>query len=168
MRHHFQNRDKKDTIYIIEEGMLPKCTKCSIQQSNVGPKHMLSKTCLKYSTMKTERENDTRNKSIMAETVFNINGTIIETVNEFKYLGRQITNNDCDWSAINYYLKKARTIWGRLARVLSAEKAEPKTMSIIYKAVNQEVILYGSESWALTKSMERRLQRVFIADAHAT
>jgi hypothetical protein len=119
---------------------------------------MLSETCLKYSTIKIERENDIRNKSIMAETVSNINGTIIETVNEFKYLGRKITNNDCDWPAINYNLRKARTAWGRLARVLSAEKAEPKTMATIYKAVIQAVLLYGSESWALTESMERRLQ----------
>jgi hypothetical protein len=108
--------------------------------------------------MKTERENDTQNKSIMAETVFNINGTTIETVNEFKYLGRQITNNDCDWSLINHNQKKARTAWGRLAIVLLAEKAEPKTTAIIYKTVIQSVLLYGSESWALTESMEHRLQ----------
>ena len=157
MRAHFRNIHNKDYIHILEEGMLPKCLKCGIQQSNIGPKHVSSATCQEYATIKKERENDLQNKLTIASTIFEINGNKIETVSEFKYLGRQVTDNDCDWAAVNYNLKRARMAWGRLAKILSSEKAEPKAMATIYKAVIQAVLLHGSESWAMNWTVERRL-----------
>lgn len=39
-----------------------------------------------------------------------------------------------------------------LARVLLQEGAKPKVMGMFYKAVVQSVLLYGSETWVLTKA----------------
>jgi hypothetical protein len=158
MRAHFRNRHNKDRIVIEEEGMLPKCPNCGIQQLNVGSKHIASATCIKYSMIRNERLSDMKNKIEIAETTFYIQGKEIETVHEFKYLGRMITSSDCDWSAVNYNLKKARAAWGRLAKILSSEKAEAKAMATIYRAVIQAVLLYGAESWAMTNTMVKRLQ----------
>ena len=43
---------------------------------------------------------------------------------------------------MNYNLKRARAAWGRLAKILSLEKAEAKAMATIYRAVFQAVLLY--------------------------
>ena len=52
---------------------------------------------------------------------------------------------------------KARVIWGRLERVLGREGAHPKVSRSFYTAVTQQVLLFGAESWVLTKNMESAL-----------
>ena len=103
--------------------------------------------------MRKDRENDKKNNNIITNTTFSINGLPIECVKEFKYLGRYLSEDDNDWKAINWNIKRARISWGRLARILSTEKATSKSMASIYKAVVQGVLLYSSESWTLTSSM---------------
>jgi hypothetical protein len=48
--------------------------------------------------------------------------------------------------------------WGRLQRLLTKDCADTKSMSSIYKAAVQAVLLYGSETWVLTGAMEKTLQ----------
>jgi hypothetical protein len=119
---------------------------------------MASATCIKYAKMRKDRENDKKNNNIITNTIFSINGLPIECVKEFKYLGRYLSEDDNDWKAINWNIKRARISWGRLARILSTEKATSKSMASIYKAVVQAVLLYGSESWTMTSSMCKKLQ----------
>ena len=76
---------------------------------------------------------------------------------EFRYLGRVLTATDDDWPAVAGNIRKARVIWGRLARVLGREGADPKVSRSFYTAVTQQVLLYGVESWVLTKKMESSL-----------
>jgi hypothetical protein len=158
MRVHFRNMHIDDTIIIAEEGPLPRCTNCGLFQLLVGKKHQETATCIKYSKIKKDRELDLVNKITASNTIFMINNQPIENVTEFKYLGRYITNNDNDWKAVTWNIKRARMAWGRLARILSSEGATPKAMASIYKAVVQAVLLYGSESWAVTVAMGKRLQ----------
>ena len=54
-------------------------------------------------------------------------------------------------------IPKARASWGRLARVLGREGADPKVSRSFYTAVTQQVLLFGAESWVLTKNMESAL-----------
>ena len=51
-------------------------------------------------------------------------------------------------------LQKARATWGRLARILGREGADPKVSRNFYIAVTQQVLLFGAETWFLTKKME--------------
>ena len=76
---------------------------------------------------------------------------------EFKYLGRVLTATDDDWLAVVGNLRKARQSWGRLARVLSREGADPRVLRTFYIAVTQAVLLFGSETWVLTERMENAL-----------
>ena len=81
----------------------------------------------------------------------------MEAVSEFRYLGRLLTATDDDWSAVAGNTQKARVSWGWLARVLGREGAESKVSRIFYTAVTQQVLLFGAETWVLTRKMESAL-----------
>ena len=64
---------------------------------------------------------------------------------------------DDDWPAVAVNIKKARVSWGRLARVLGREGAEPKVSQSFYTAVTKQVLLFGAVTWVLTRKMESDL-----------
>ena len=82
----------------------------------------------------------------------------IETVTQFKYLGRIMTAGDDDWPSVAGNLVKARKSWGRLARILSREGAEKRVLGTLFKAVVQQVLIFGAETWVLTPRIERALE----------
>ena len=81
----------------------------------------------------------------------------IESVTEFKYLGRILTATDYDWLAVVGNLRKSRRSWRRLSRVLGREGSDPKVSRGFYIAVTQAVLLFGLETWVLTARMEKAL-----------
>ena len=81
----------------------------------------------------------------------------MQSVTEFRYLGRILTNIEKNWPAVARNLRKARVTWGRLARILGREGADPKVSHNFYIAVTQQVLLFGAETWVLTKQMEAAL-----------
>ena len=94
---------------------------------------------------------------VTLEKAFHAYGIQVRAVTEFKYLGRVITNTDDDWPAVAGDIQKARANWGRFARILGREGADPKVSRSFYTAVTQQVLLFGEESWVLTKKMESAL-----------
>ena len=78
-------------------------------------------------------------------------------VTEVRYLGRVMTNTYDDWPAVAGNPRKARVSWGRLERICGREGADPKVSHSFYIAVTQQVLLFGAESWVLTKRMESAL-----------
>ena len=44
--------------------------------------------------------------------------------------------------------------WGQLEQVLGRDGADPKVSRSFYTAVTQQVLLFGAETWVLTRSME--------------
>ena len=68
-----------------------------------------------------------------------------------------LTATDDDWPAVARNLYRARATWGRLARILGREGADPKLSRMFYIAVTQQVLLFGAESWVLTGKMEAAL-----------
>ena len=91
------------------------------------------------------------------ERVFNAYGKRMESVKEFRYLGRILTSTDDDWPAVARNLQKARATWGRLARILGRVGADPKVSRNFYIAVTQQVFLFRAETWVLTVKMETAL-----------
>jgi len=158
MRKHFRAVHIKDVIVVEDEGPLPRCERCGLFQQQVGLVHQQTADCKRWAAIREKRAADKVYKREMAETVFNVQGVPIENVSEFKYLGRVVNNKDDDRPAVRMNLKKARAKWGRISRILSKEGANPKAMASFYKAIVQSVLLYGSESWVLTLSMENELQ----------
>ena len=91
------------------------------------------------------------------ERAFHAYGKSMEAVSEFRYLGRLLTATDDDWPAVAGNIRKARVSWGRLARVLGREGADPKVSRSFYTAVTHQVLLFGAETWILTQKMESAL-----------
>ena len=92
-----------------------------------------------------------------SEKAFHAYGTRMRAVTEFKYLGRVLTNTDDDWTAVAGSIRMAWASWGRLARILGREGADLKVTRSFYTAMTQQVLLFGAESWVLTKNMESAL-----------
>ena len=67
-------------------------------------------------------------------------------------------NTDDDWPAVAGNLRKAQVTWGRLARNLGREGADPKVSRNFYIDVTQQVLLFGVETWVLTNMMEAALE----------
>ena len=71
-------------------------------------------------------------------------------VTYFKYLGRVISETDDDWPVVVRKLARAKTVWSRMSRILSREGATPWVSGFFFKAVIQEVLIFGSETWVVT------------------
>ena len=91
------------------------------------------------------------------ERAFHAYGQPTEAVSEFRYLGRILTATDNDWLAVAENIKKERRSWGRLDWVLVREGADPKVSWNFYIDVTQQVLLFGAETWVLTRKMESAL-----------
>lgn len=159
MRVHFRSRHPADIIIVEEEGpeALPKCPRCGLFQRHVGAAHQATADCRKYEKAHQQRLAATV-QAAAQDTVFTIHGVPIRTVKSFRYLGRLLDDRDDDRPAVARNLGRARQKWGSVARILSKQGARPKAMASFYKAIVMSILLYGSESWVLTKSMMRELE----------
>ena len=91
------------------------------------------------------------------ERAFEDYGKPIETAWTFKYLGRVMTVGDDDWPAVAGNLVKARKSWGILSWILIREGADNRVSGKFFKAVVQEVLLFGEETWVLNLRIEPSL-----------
>jgi hypothetical protein len=84
----------------------------------------------------------------------------IERVEEFKYLGTTLTDQNCVQEEIKSKLKLGNACYHSVQSRLSSSLL-PKNIKIkIYRTIILPVVLYGCEIWSLTLREERRL-RVF-------
>jgi hypothetical protein len=97
---------------------------------------------------------------------FNVNGTVLERVKVFKYLGRLLAQDDDDAQAIRQQMQKARGVWAQVGQVLRGENVTPWVATTFYKAVVQAILLYGSKTWNLTASTLVRLEGFHIRVAY--
>ena len=112
----------------------------------------------KKATKTREARKDEQVQKTARNVVFKVSGTPIENVNEFVYLGRTLEENDKDEPAVQWSLNRARAKWSKIGRILSRDGANPRIMATFYKAIVQSTLLYGAESWALTKRMMQNLR----------
>ena len=76
-----------------------------------------------------------------------------------------MTAGENNWPAVAGNLVKARKSWGRLERILSREGADKRVSGTFFKAVVQQVLLFGAETWVLTPRIERALESFMHGDA---
>ena len=160
MRVHFVHRHVQDTVVMLEEGNLPhpRCPRCDMQvpRKARNGRHLGTAQCAKGAKWNRRRlaETETREK---LERAFHAYGQSMETVSEFRCLGRLLTATDDDWPAVAGNIKKVQSSLGSLARVLGREGADPKVSRNFYTAVTQQVLLFRAETWVLTRKMESDL-----------
>ena len=68
---------------------------------------------------------------------FEVYGEQLQTVPQFKYLGRILTEGKQDWPAVARNLVKARKSCGRMQGILSREGATKRVSGNFFKAVVQ-------------------------------
>ena len=161
MRVHFVHRHVHNTVVILEEGNLPlpRCPRCDLQVSRkaLNRRHLETNQCRTRAERKIRRLAAAEGEAA-TERAFNAYGKRMQSVKEFRYLGRILTSTDDDWPAVARNLQKARATWGRLARILGQEGADPKMSRNFYIAVTQQVLLFRAETWVLTVKMEAALE----------
>jgi hypothetical protein len=130
---------------------LERCPKCLMMMQKVTSSHQDTWNCMKGQTAIMKREEKVIQQKAVEEVVFTIDGTPIENVEEFLYLGRILQNKDDDGPTVRRNLRRARNRWAQLRHLLTREGANPRVMASFYKAIVQAVLLYGSESWVLSE-----------------
>src|SRR5215813_11437482 len=107
----------------------------------------------KYMVMSRDR-NAGRDDSVKTDNSF------IERVEEFKYLGTMLTDQNYIQEEIKSRLKLRNACYYSVQNRLSSSLLSKKLKIKIYRTIILHVVLYGCETWSLTLREDRRL-RVF-------
>jgi hypothetical protein len=81
-------------------------------------------------------------------------------VEEFKYLGTNLTNQNSIQEEIRSRLKSANACYHSVQNLLSSSLLSKNLKIKIYRTIILPVVLYGCETWSLASREELRL-RVF-------
>ena len=135
LRVHFVHRHVHDTVVLLEEGNLPLpwCPRCDLQvyRKALNGRHLETNQCRTGAERKLRRLAAAEGEAA-TERAFHAYGKKMRAVTEFRYLGRILTNTDDYWPAVAGNIRKARVTWGRLARILGREGADPKVSRNFY------------------------------------
>jgi hypothetical protein len=82
----------------------------------------------------------------------------IERVEEFKYLGTTLTNQNSIQAEIKSRLKLGSACYYSVQNLLSCRLLSKNLKIKIYRTIILPVVLYGCEVWSLTLREERRLK----------
>ena len=153
---HFCTRHPSVRLEYTTPGALFQCPHCGLFMSSLPANHHTSQFCQRYSRRRLLLDNERlQQDALMAR--FYVGDLEIEIVRLFQYLGRIICDDDSDDVAAYTQLKKARACWGRLGAILRSDGASPTTMGKFWKTILQAVLLYGSETWVISRRCLRRL-----------
>jgi len=86
-----------------------------------------------------------------------INNSTFEKVEEFKYLGTTLTNQNSIAEEIKSSLRSGNACYHSVQNLLSSRLLSKNLKTKIYRTVILPVVLYGSETWSLTLREERKL-----------
>lgn len=134
------------------------CGKYRVQ--SVSSQHLQSRFCIRQSARRERFLTHSHAMALAAtRTPFQIGGTPIEFVENFRYLGRQVTKDDSDDEAAYSRLDKTKKVWARFSHLLRARGASARTMGRFYRTVLQQTLLFGSSTWVLSQTALMRLER---------
>ena len=87
-----------------------------------------------------------------------IDNSPIEKVEEFKYFGTTLTNQNSVQEEIKSRLKGGNACYYSVQNLLSSSLLSKKLKIKIYRTIILPVVLYGFETWSLALREERRLR----------
>jgi hypothetical protein len=77
-----------------------------------------------------------------------------------------MSQDDDDIQAIRAQIRKARSSWARVGQVLRSKNVSPFVAARFYQAIIQAILLYGSESWVISRTAMARLEGFHIRAAY--
>ena len=82
----------------------------------------------------------------------------VEVVESFKYLGMTVTRDGRMEEEIKSRIGAASRCCYSMLELFKKRSISAKTRLKIYNTIIRPILLYGCEAWALTKSLERKLE----------
>ena len=119
---------------------------------HTGTEKVLSKTECQFFPAKGETQEDGDTSPVQLG-----GGRLLSFCTKFKYLGTTIPSDLDPAVEITTRLGKAQGAFRVMRRVLTDRKLALQTRAKIYKVLVLTVLLYGSESWALTATHQQKL-----------
>ena len=86
-----------------------------------------------------------------------IDNSTFETMEEFKYLGTILTNQNSIAEEIKSRLKSGNACYHSVQNLLSSRFESNNLKTKIYRTITLPVVLYGCETWSLTLREKRTL-----------
>nr|QQJ42582.1 chitinase 6-2 [Sogatella furcifera] len=90
--------------------------------------------------------------------VIQLEGTALNQVEKFKYLGSTICKDGELDNEIAHRVNTAWINWRKMTGILCDRKINEKLKGKIYKTVVRPALMYGAETWAVKKAHEHRLE----------
>ena len=108
---------------------------------------------LKINTKKTRhlRMNSRKNESIM------VNGKVVDEVDHFTYLGSKVSTSGDGEEEILVRISKASQAFASFRGTWGSKKISQKTKIRFFKSNVLSTLLYGAESWKMTKTISHKL-----------
>ena len=124
-----------------------------IQTKTDRVNHIAGSTGLKINTSKTQvmRINPTSNAPVT------LNGKDLEEVDSFIYLGATVSKSGGAADDMKRRLGLARIAFNKLSKIWKDSHIGRKTKLKIFRSNVVSVLLYGSETWKVTKGDDKRL-----------
>lgn len=120
-------------------------------------------TTLHESGMKMNR-NKTKVMAIGEEPIdmeIKIEGTKLEQVNTFQYLGVTIDDNGTQETDINKRIEKTlRLYYAMNKKFINKKEVSRKTKMNVFKTIYRPILTFGCESWILNQNQRSKLQAV--------
>ncbi len=136
-----------------------------MQVNPIYPRHQYSKECQVGVERRKQRETAIFSALALCQQ-FTVHRNVLERVKVFKYLGRMMAQDDNDIQAIRAQLRKAHATWARVGQVLWSKNAPPPIATRFYQAIVQAILLYGSETWVISRTALARLEGFHIRAAY--
>lgn len=105
---------------------------------------------------KTKTMSQTRRKTPRRQNA-TIGDYNFEKVEKFTYLKSEITNNANEMEEVKKRIYQANKTYFAVLPIIKSRQVHRKTKIHIYKTLVRPVLSYGSETWALTQTLENML-----------
>jgi len=138
--------DFADDIAIMEHDALPRGMRLkNMEQTG-------EKIGLKISSSKTKvLEMNTTSRGVK------VNSKDIESVSQFTYLGSLVTDDNQTDAEMKTRFGKAAGAVNKLSKIWNNRSFSVKVKMRLYNSIIVPIVLYAAETWAVTKTMEKRM-----------